>query len=402
MFGKISIIGAGSVGSKTLYSILRTFPIRQKLKITLYNRSLDKAIGVSQDVVGALDTGYLEGKLSRYSQLNNISINPTTDEKDISDSDVVIFAAGISAAFLNSKTREAALPVAHKMVEHFGGAIKEYAPKSTVFMVTNPVDITTKLMADKTGFATGRVVGSGAELDARRFRRFFRYELEKQGFDDIKNILAAVVGGHSGNNMMVVHDSVRIVGSFSEKRLDDFTKKEDQEKIQAAYHFAEKRMQTAEFDIIDLSNEGASFEPAIQLALMTRSYMIGGANPTKITGSLSLDKDNKYYDVQDSVLSVPLTITKGSITIDPERFRLSGEEIAKLRNISQEHSKLIGDLRDIPPSFAEKAEAGFKELVDIMGGFKRAARNPSTVATPRNTAQNALYKKTNLDHVIKK
>lgn len=402
MFGKISIIGAGSVGSKTLYSILRTFPIRQKLKITLYNRSLDKAIGVSRDAVEALDTGYLEGKLSRYSQLNNISIHPTTDEKDLSDSDVVIFTAGISAAFLNSRTRYAALPVVHKIVEHFGGAIKEYAPKSTIFMVTNPVDITTKLMADKTGFATERVIGSGSELDARRFRRFFRYELEKQGFDDIKNILAAVIGGHSGENMMIVRDSVRIVDSFSEKRLDDFTKKEDQKKIQEAYHFAEKRMQTEGFNIIDLSNEGASFGPAIQLALMTKSYMIGGANPTKITGSLSLDKDNKYCDLQDSVLSVPLTITKGSVTIDPDRFRLSGEEIEKLKNISQEHSKLIEDLRGMPPSFAKKAEPAFKEFADIMGGFKRTARNPSTIETPQNAVQNALHEKLNPNQSLEK
>jgi malate dehydrogenase len=393
ILNKIAIIGAGAIGSKTLYAILRAFPPMKKLEIIFYNRGLKRAVGASEDVAGAaLDTAYLEGRYRKYSQLNNISIRPTSDEKDISQSNLVIVTAGISAALSGSKTRLAALPVARKITEHFGAVIAEYAPESTVLMVTNPVDIVTKLMADKTGFAAGRVIGSGTELDARRFRRFFRYELEKQGFNNIKNILAEVVGGHSGNNMIIVRDSIRIVDRVSERRISDFIKEQDQKKIQAAYDIAESRMRTAGFDIIELSNQGASFEPAIQLALMARSFMIAGKNPIRITGSIPLSQTSKYYGLQDSVLSVPLKITKGLITIDPERFKLSDEEIVRLKNISQKHSKLIEDIKSLPPDFANKAEFAFKERADIIEESKITGRNPSArKTTPESTVKNASH-----------
>lgn len=194
---KISIIVDGAIGRQTLFSILRTFPPIKDLEIVFFNRTYEKVLGYSDDLtIGGLDTDYLD-KWHKNSQSADISIIPTSNEADIADSKVVIFTAGISATLFNSKTREVTLPVAHKMIKHFGKAIKHHAPKSTIFMITNPVDIATQLMSEETGFESRRVIGSGTELGGRRFGRYFFTELKDRGFGDVKKTKSSYRGEFS-------------------------------------------------------------------------------------------------------------------------------------------------------------------------------------------------------------
>ena len=50
--------------------------------------------------------------------------------------------------------------------------IVEYAPKSLVLMVTNPVDVMTYLSWKETGFDASRVFGQSGMLDTIRFKYF--------------------------------------------------------------------------------------------------------------------------------------------------------------------------------------------------------------------------------------
>lgn len=151
--------------------------------------------------------------------------------------------------------------------------------------------------------------------------------------------------------MIIVQDGIKIIIDNSEKRICEFSEIE-QEKIKEAYNIAENKMKTAGFDIIKLTNEGSSIVPALLLSSMAGVFLYG-ENPINITGSILLDKNYKYYE-ENSALSAPLSISKGSITID--RCELSAEEIKKLHIILNKHQELIEEIKDVPTHLIDEME----------------------------------------------
>jgi malate dehydrogenase len=75
--------------------------------------------------------------------------------------------------------------------------IVEYAPKSLVLMVTNPVDVMTYLAWKVTGFDSSRVFGQSGMLDTIRFKYFISKSLGVS----TSSIQAVVIGEH-GDSMV--------------------------------------------------------------------------------------------------------------------------------------------------------------------------------------------------------
>jgi len=84
-----------------------------------------------------------------------------------------------------------------QVMNEWGSAIKRYAPKSIVIVVTNPLDAMAQAMFRATGFPRERVVGMAGVLDSARFCTFVARELNVS----VKDVTAFVLGGH-GDTMV--------------------------------------------------------------------------------------------------------------------------------------------------------------------------------------------------------
>jgi len=99
--------------------------------------------------------------------------------------------------------------------------IKEYAPKTLVLMVTNPLDIMTYLAWKVTEFEPGRVFGQSGMLDTMRFKYFISKALGVS----TASIHAVVIGEH-GDSMVPLPrfstvNGIPITDLLSPAQVDD-------------------------------------------------------------------------------------------------------------------------------------------------------------------------------------
>ena len=148
---KISIIGAGNVGSTLAFKILE----EELADVVLVDIKEDLAKGKALDLEDA--SALLETEKS---------ILGTSDYKDIKGSYVVVVTAGFARG--PGMTREDLLLKNAGVVEEVVKNIKENAPDSIILMVTNPLDVMTYLALKVSGFDKEKVLGMAGVLDSAR------------------------------------------------------------------------------------------------------------------------------------------------------------------------------------------------------------------------------------------
>ena len=177
---KIAVIGAGNVGATT----------------AMYLAEANFADVVMVDIV----EGVPQGKGLDLSQAGpvrgyNGMVTGTNKIKDIKGADIVIMTAGLPRK--PGMSREDLLTMNADIVGGVAKGIKQHAPKSTVIVVSNPLDLMTFHMQKVTGFPTNRVLGQAGVLDSTRMRTFIAMELGVAMTD----VQAMVLGGH-GDTMV--------------------------------------------------------------------------------------------------------------------------------------------------------------------------------------------------------
>ncbi|MCE3255819.1 MAG: malate dehydrogenase [Rickettsiaceae bacterium] len=348
----LSIIGAGDIGKSVLDAILRIFPRDEAMKVILLNRNQEKA-----------QVAYLEAALNEQhftqsvrNRGPNIEFKATSNPQDLKDSELIIFTAGISATTLGSSNREFALPFVYRMIIDYAKLIKEYAPSSSIFIITNPSDIATLIIQRGTGFAPDRVVGFGCELDARRFLRALREELENVGIFP-KTLDADVIGGHSEDKMIVPQNSIIIDGV---KLVDFKLQHPDQEsQIDLALKNADNSMRKEGFRIVK-SGGKAHIAPAISLAVASRSFMFGPEY--SMTGAQVLTNERQCFGIDSSCVSVPIIIGKKKVELDRDKYQLNCGESSELRSVSEKHQTLFNNIKLMSDEFLKRIENGRKEM----------------------------------------
>ncbi len=177
---KIAVIGAGFVGS------------------TAAHWAAQKELG---DVVLLdINEGAAKGKaldLFESSPVEQFDSNVvgTADYKDISGSDVVILTAGMPRK--PGMSRDDLLQTNAKIVKACCEGIKQYAPNSTVIIVSNPLDAMCTVAKQVLGFPRERVIGMAGVLDSARFRSFVAEALKTS----VKDVQGFTLGGH-GDTMV--------------------------------------------------------------------------------------------------------------------------------------------------------------------------------------------------------
>ncbi|MGO9644851.1 MAG: malate dehydrogenase [Candidatus Bathyarchaeia archaeon] len=176
----ISIIGTGKLGSAVALQVAS----RELGDIRL----VDIIQGLPQGE--ALDLGQMTAE-----QGADVDIVGSNDYKDIAGSDLIVVIGG-----LGRKPGMTRLDLQDKNEEIISGIVEkivEYAPKSLIMLVTNPVDVMTYLTWKVSGFDSPRVFGQSGMLDTMRFKYFIAKALAVS----TSSVQAVVIGEH-GDSMV--------------------------------------------------------------------------------------------------------------------------------------------------------------------------------------------------------
>ncbi|MGH4120329.1 L-lactate dehydrogenase [Clostridium sp.] len=226
---KISIIGAGFVGSTTAFALM-TSGLASEIVIVDINK--EKAEGEAMDLShGAPFVKPIDITSGEYS--------------DTKESDIVIITAGIGPK--PGDTRLDCISKNLKIYESIVPEIVKYSPDSILLVVSNPVDILTYITYKLSGFPSNRVIGSGTVLDTSRFK----YMLSKHFEVDARNIHTYIMGEH-GDSEIATWSLTSIAGMKVDEYCNIACKKCDgkfkfgiyNEVKEAAYNVIQKKGST--------------------------------------------------------------------------------------------------------------------------------------------------------------
>jgi malate dehydrogenase len=189
---KVSIIGAGNVGSTTALNIVS----KQLADIVLLDINTELAIGKSMD-------------LQDYqSSINGCkSIIGTSDYSLISDSDVIVISAGRARRKGETITREDLAEINSEIIKGIAVKIKEYSPNSIVLTITNPLDKMNLLGYKESGINRKKVIGVGGLLDTARLKIIISKELNVP-----VTLVDAVIKGPHNNDMIPCFSCAKVNG----------------------------------------------------------------------------------------------------------------------------------------------------------------------------------------------
>lgn len=159
-------------------------------EIVLINRNVKKAISEIDDIRHGF----------KFVGDTNIRIGSFLD---VEDSDVIIVAIG-----RNRKPGETRLDLSNdnkKIIKSMLPDLKQHYKNSVIIVVTNPIDVITKVVIDEMGLSYGKIFGTGCILDSSRLIRILADYL-KCNIDDIR---AMVVGEH-GDGQVVLWSNVLV------------------------------------------------------------------------------------------------------------------------------------------------------------------------------------------------
>lgn len=180
MSRKITIIGAGSVGSTIAYTLSNQDIASE---IVLIDINKEKVTGEVMDIA--------QGTCFR----DPISI-VAGEYKDAKDSDIVIITSGIARK--PGQTRIELTQTNVNILKSITPEIVKAAPKALYVIVSNPVDIMTYVFTKISGIPENQIIGSGTLLDTARLR----CGLAEQFNVAQKNIHAYVFGEHGDTSFI--------------------------------------------------------------------------------------------------------------------------------------------------------------------------------------------------------
>ncbi|MGI5174592.1 L-lactate dehydrogenase [Treponema sp. OMZ 840] len=273
---KVTIVGAGAVGSTFAYALAQS-GLADEIAITDMNKNF--AEGQALDLVQGLPF------------LPQTDIH-TGSQADYADSDIVVITAG--AKQQSGETRIDLLKRNIVIIETIAKEIAASGCKGIIVIVSNPVDILTKVASTACGWERGRVIGSGTVLDTARFR----YALSRECGVDARNIHGYILGEH-GDSEFAAWSMTTVAG----RRIDEYCACG---KCRAGFKFDKNKIvdevRHSAYHIIDY--KGATYY-AVGLALTRIAGAILRNERSILSVSMPLDGEFGLHDV---CLSVPCVV----------------------------------------------------------------------------------------------
>ena len=278
---KISLIGAGNIGTILAFSISR----KRLGNITLVDRVKGLAEGKCLDLSQSLSAENL-----------NTKILGTDDISKIKNSHAIIITAGIPRK--PGMSRDDLVETNFSIMKELGSAIKEYSPNAFVICVTNPLDAMVWSLKEITGIDKKMIVGMAGILDSARFKFFLSNELSIS----TDSIQTMVLGGH-GDTMVPLLRFTSISGI----PLSEFIKKKRISKDKVDEIISRTRNGGGEIVAL-MKNSSAFFSPATSAIEMLESYLFD--NRRILPCSAYLEGE---YNVKGMCVGVPVVISKDGV-----------------------------------------------------------------------------------------
>lgn len=296
---KVTIIGAGLVGSTAAYGLIAA-NITEEIALIDLNKKL--AVSQAMDLQHSVPFwGYTEVKAGDYS--------------DIKDSHVVVITCG--AAQKPGETRLDLLKKNSGIIKSIMPEIFKRNPDAVVIMVTNPVDILTNIAIKMFPGKKNQIFGSGTILDTARFR----FLLGEKMSVNPKSVHAYIVGEHGDSEVPLW--STATVGNTP---INRFSKISNRDKKRIFEH-----AKNAAYAIIE-GKQATYYAIAAGIVKLTKAVLYDKKTVYTVSHTL-----NGELGIKGVSLSLPMVIgAKGIIRkvdmdISAEEKRLLQRSAEKLR-----------------------------------------------------------------------
>lgn len=310
MSNKITIIGAGQVGSTIAYALT----LKQLAsEIVLIDIAKERAMGEAMDI-----------------RQGTPFIGPVYvhdgDYFDAKDSDIVILTSGVAR-----KPGQSRLDLAQTNVDITKSIIPEItkvAPNALYVIVANPVDILTYQFVKTSGIPTNHIFGTGTLLDTARLRTKIA---DEYGIGQT-NLHAYVFGEH-GDSSFVPWSLVNIASV----PVDDYNN---------AVGNKHKELDRADVEEYVRKSGGMIIEAkkctnyAIGVTTARLCELIHNNNPSVTIVSTLLKGE---YGIEDVCLSIP-TVVGGNGVEGRLAPQLTDDEVAQLRKSAEALKAVIAQL----------------------------------------------------------
>ena len=313
MSSKITIIGAGSVGSTIAYNLSNNDLASE---IVLIDINKEKVEGEVMDIV-------------QGTSFRNPSSIVAGDYEDAKDSDIVIITSGIARK--PGQTRIELTQTNVNILKSITPQIVKEAPNALYIIVSNPVDIMTYVFTKISGLPENQIIGSGTLLDTARLR----FGLSEHFEVAQKNIHAYVFGEH-GDTSFVPWSCADVSGAS----LDDYAemmrhlgkepKPLDKAGMEEYVHKSGG---------IVIAKKGATFY-AVSVAVCKLCGMLLSAYDSIATVSSVMHGE---YGIEDVAIST-LTLVGPNGVQGKVPLKLTDEEVAKLQKSANSLKKVISQI----------------------------------------------------------
>ena len=313
MSSKITIIGAGSVGSTIAYTLAHD---EIASEIVLIDSNKEKVEGEVMDIE--------QGTCFR----SPVSL-VAGDYADAKDSDIVIITSGIARK--PGQTRIELTQTNVNILKSITPQIVKEAPDAKYIIVSNPVDIMTYVFTKISGLPENQIMGSGTILDTARLR----YGLSEHFKVAQGNIHAYVFGEH-GDTSFIPWTGAYISGLSTDEYYEEMkahgkdVKPLDKE---AMLEYVQKSGGKV------IAKKGATFY-AVSATVCQLVGLILAASDSLATVSSMLHGE---YGIEDVCLST-LTLVGPNGIQGKVQMRMNKEEVALLKKSADALKEVIAQI----------------------------------------------------------
>lgn len=310
---KISVIGAGSVGS-TVANDLMIQGVASEIVLVDINKK--KAFGEALDIY-------------QSAPFCSPAIVRSGDYPAVEGSDIVVITSGMPRKPGQSRLDLAQANV--NVLKQIAGEVVKYAPNAIYIIVSNPVDILTYVFAKVSGVPENHIIGSGTILDTSRLQS----ALAKRFCISPKNVHAHVYGEH-GDSSFVPWSLVHIANNHIDAYKDSSP---DRDRIDWNRNYDEMEEFVRKSGSLIIENKGATFYAVAMSVCHICKCVYSGAG-TALTVSSMMHGE---YGIEDVCLST-LTLVDRSGIRGKIRNHMTDEEVAKLRASADKLKSVIAQI----------------------------------------------------------
>ena len=308
MSNKVSIIGAGSVGSTIAYTLAVAGIASEIVMIDINEaKSLGEAMDIKQGIPFCAPAQIYAGSYS-----------------DAAGSDIVILTSG--SARKPGQTRLDLAQTNVNIIKEVMPRMAKYAPDAIYVVVSNPVDVITYTILKCTDLKPSQVIGTGTALDTSRLRSSIA---DHVGLSP--NSIHAYVFGEHGDTSMIPWSITNVAGI----PMYDYCK---QEGVDIDKDAIAVEVRKAGGEVI--KRKGATFYAIAMTANKVCDNILRDANTIMTVSTL---QDGSRYGINDVCLSLPAVVGRHGIEqeVNPA---LTDEEVQKLQDSAKALRNVIDQI----------------------------------------------------------